>query len=298
MELQLLSSCDIDKHAWDECLYNSAAPFIYASSVYLDAMADNWDGIVAGDYDCIMPIPWRKKFGIKYCYAAPFIQQLGVFGKDAHRQTVDDYIKLLPENFRYGDYAFNYLNAVSNAKPSNNYILSLASRYSATSFFYTDKLKADLSKAAKNPLIYTKATIAEAIDLFCELYSERVINISAKDYSNFYGLCMLKEKEGDLIVRKICLGNQIMAISLLMKDKFRLYNLISCTTKEGRGVQAGHFLYDNLIKEFSQTGLVLDFEGSEIPGIAHFYKSFGAINQPYPKIHFNKLPYLLQLFKR
>ena len=63
-------------------------------------------------------------------------------------------------------------------------------------------------------------------------------------------------------------------------------------------MSAGHFLLDNIIKEFSQTGLVLDFEGSDIPGIEHFYKSFGAINQPYNKIHFNRLPYFLRLLKR
>jgi hypothetical protein len=298
MELQLLSSYNIDKYKWDECLYSSTAPFIYASSAYLDKMADNWDGIIAGNYEYVMPIPWRKKFGIKYCYAAPFIQQLGVFGKNFQQQTVNGFNKFLHENFKYGDYAFNYLNEVEHAQNRNNYTLSLASRYSATSFFYSDKLKADLSKAGKNALEYTHATAAEAIDMFSELYSERVANISQKDYSNLYALCLLKEKENDLIVRKVCAGKETMAINLLMKDKFRMYNLISCTTPEGRHVFAGHFIYDNLIKEFSQSGLVFDFEGSDIPGIAHFYKSFGAINQPYPNIHFNKLPYILQLFKR
>lgn len=298
MELRLVSSSEIDKNKWDECLCNSAAPVIYASTVYLDSMADNWDGIIAGNYEYIMPVPWRKKFGIKYSYAVPFIQQLGVFGKKLHSKTINSFIKILFENFRYGDYAFNNLNVVNSAKSSNNYTLSLASRYSATGFFYSDKLKADLLKASKQGLAYSVATAAEAIDLFCELYSDRIGNISHKEYNNFYRLCVLKEKEGDLIVRKVCYNGQTMAINLLMKDKIRLYNLISCTTPDGRMKHAGHFLYDNLIREFSQTGLILDFEGSDIPGIAHFYKSFGAINQPYSKIHFNRLPYILQLFKR
>ena len=70
------------------------------------------------------------------------------------------------------------------------------------------------------------------------------------------------------------------------------------TQKQGQHALAGHFLYDSLIKEYSQTGLIFDFEGSDIPGIKHFYKSFGAIEQPYSRIHFNRLPYLLQLLKR
>jgi hypothetical protein len=63
-------------------------------------------------------------------------------------------------------------------------------------------------------------------------------------------------------------------------------------------LHAGHLLYDSFIKEFSQTRLVFDFEGSDIPGIEHFFKIYCAINQPYAKIHFNRLPYILRLLKR
>ena len=298
MELQLLPSKNIDKKKWDECLNSSSNPLIYASSAYLDCMADNWDGIVAEDYSFIMPIPWRKKFSIRYCYKVPFIQQLGVFGKILKEDNVTACIKLMFESFRYGDYSFNYLNKVNDGKRCSNYMLSLASNYRSTSFFYSDKLKSDLSKAGKNQLGYQSGNADEAIDLFRELYAERTQGITANDYDNFYRLCNLKERENNLIVRKISLDKNVLAISLLMKDKFRIYNLISCTTQKGRNALAGHFLYDSLIKEYSQTGLIFDFEGSDIPGIKHFYKSFGAIEQPYSSIHFNRLPYLLQLLKR
>jgi len=298
MELQLLPSNKIDKKKWDECLNSSLGPLIYASSAYLDQMADNWDGIVAEDYSFIMPIPWRKKLGIRYCYKVPFIQQLGVFGKTAQEDDIKSCIQLMFAGFRYGDYSFNYQNKCYGGKRCSNYMLSLASNYRSTSFFYSDKLAADLSKAAKNSLQYERGNVDEAIGLFRELYKEKIQGITALDYDNFYRLCYLKEKENNLIVRKISSDKNILSISLLMKDKFRIYNLISCTTQQGRKALAGHFLYDSLIKEYSQTGLIFDFEGSDIPGIKHFYKIFGAIEQPYSQIHFNRLPYLLQLFKR
>jgi hypothetical protein len=245
-----------------------------------------------------MPIPWRKKFGIRYCYKVAFIQQLGVFGKTLQEENVTGCIKLMLGSFRYGDYSFNYLNKFNGGKNCSNYILSLASNYRSTSFFYSDKLKSDLSRAEKNLFEHEEGTADEAIGLFRELYTERIHGLTSNDYNNFYRLCNLKEKENNLIVRKISFDKDILAISLLMKDKFRMYNLISCTTQKGRNVLAGHFLYDSLIKKYSQTGLIFDFEGSDIPGIKHFYKSFGAIEQPYSTIHFNRLPYLLQLLKR
>lgn len=298
MELQLLPSNKIDRKKWDECLNSSSNPLIYASSAYLDHMADNWDGIIAEGYAFIMPIPWRKKFGIKYCYKVPFIQQLGVFGKAVQEDDIKSCIQLMFAWFRYGDYSFNYQNTRNGGKHCSNYVLSLASNYRSTSFFYGDKLTSDLSKAAKNSLQYEHGTADEAMHLFRELYTDRLQGITTNDYDSFYRLCKLKESQNNLIVRKISLDKNILSISLLMKDKFRIYNLISCTTPNGRNALAGHFLYDSLIKEYSQTGLIFDFEGSDIPGIKHFYKSFGAIEQPYTQIHFNRLPFLLKLLKR
>ncbi|HEY1870806.1 MAG TPA: hypothetical protein VGG71_07085, partial [Chitinophagaceae bacterium] len=194
MHLQLLPSHKIDKQKWDTCLNNSSNPFIYASSVYLDHMADNWDGIVGGDYEFIMPVAWRKKFKIKYCYDVPFIQQLGAFGNALRQNELNECIKLMLQSFRYGNYSFNHFNNIEGGKVCNNYMLSLASNYRSTSFFYSDKLKADLSKAVKNSIEYTKAGTDEVIELFRELYAERIPNVTAKDYRNFYALCILKGK--------------------------------------------------------------------------------------------------------
>jgi hypothetical protein len=297
MELTILPSYNIDRSKWDECLYGSMMPFIYASSSYLDNMADNWSGIIGNDYELIMPVPWRKKFRIKYTYSVPFVQQLGVFGKQV-KDAIKDCLKLMLNNFKYGDYSFNHLNKISNAKTSNNYVLSLASDYKATSLFYSEKLKSDLKKTSQHAFEYDEANAEDAIKYFNKLYGERIPDVTAEDYDSLYAFCMLKQKENNLIVRKVSFSKDVLAINLLVKDAYRLYNLLSCTLPEGRNMYAGHFLYDSLIKEFSRTGLVFDFEGSDIPGVAHFYKSFGAINQPYPKIHFNKLPYPLRLFKR
>ena len=71
-----------------------------------------------------------------------------------------------------------------------------------------------------------------------------------------------------------------------------IYNLMMEPHEIARQQSAGAFLYDELIKEFSHSGMMLDFEGSDIPGIEFFYKGFGAVNQPYFKTHINNLIFL------
>ena len=50
------------------------------------------------------------------------------------------------------------------------------------------------------------------------------------------------------------------------------------------------FLIDSVIREFSPSKLVLDFEGSNDPNLARFYKGFGAKEVEYKSLIINRLP--------
>jgi hypothetical protein len=298
MQLEILPSDKIDKEKWDDCILNSNTPLIYATSVYLDCMADNWDGIIAEDYSFVMPVPWRKKYSIRYCYNVPFIQQLGVFGKNLREEDLNELVTNLRKFCKYGDYAFNYSNVISYAAQRNNYILILSAKYEVLKQFYSSNLVTNLSKINKHELKYAEGEANEAISLFRNLYTKRFPHVTTNDYKNFTALCKLKEQENNLVVRKVESENEILSSALFLKDERRFYNLMPSTTEKGRQLSAGHYLFDSLIQEFSHTGMIFDFEGSDIPGVEKFYKSFGAVNQPYFKMHINRLPILLRFFKR
>jgi hypothetical protein len=105
-QIDILPSYQIDKQKWDDCIYKSGHSLIYDQAHYLDALADNWHGIIVNDYDCVMPIPWRKKLGIRYCYDVPFIQQLGYFNRTDetnHTELMDILFRFI----KYGHYNFN-----------------------------------------------------------------------------------------------------------------------------------------------------------------------------------------------
>ncbi len=116
---------------------------------------------------------------------------------------------------------------------------------------------------------------------------------------NFQVLCKQLSEEHMVLVRSVSDKNdELLSIALFLKHNNRLYNLMNSTTGNGRKMESNTFLFDSLIQEFSGTDLILDFEGSDIPGVKSFYEKFGAINQPYTRINFNTLPLPLRLFKR
>jgi hypothetical protein len=299
---QILSSHAIDAAKWDDCIEQSKNGLIYATTDYLNAMADNWSGVIVNDYTMVMPLMWRKKFLIKYCYDVPFLQQSGWFCK--HDSVyAEEIIKVLFSFCSYGDYSFNAANTAvkkyTGIRHCNNYILDLSAGYPAIKEQYAKKLFYDLKKAAKENLLYLDGNIEHAISLYKFLYHTRIPHVREADFKNFLFLCTMLSNKKEVIVKNICKKNgEILATALLLKHAKRLYNIINCTTAYGRKLRANHFLFDNIIKEFSAQSLLLDFEGSDIKGIEHFYTSFGAVNVPYYKLHFNNLAGPLKLFKQ
>ncbi len=299
IEIFTIPSKKIDRVKWDACVSGSPNPLIYAKSFYLDQMSDNWTGLVREDYEAVMPICWRRKLGIKYFYTVPFIQQLGLYS------AIDDafsgsYLAILYWSFDYGDYAFNNMNGrIQNDISCNNYILPLNEDYLTIQKGYSTDLKNNLKKAEKENLIYAKEEIEPAFFLYKKLYHERFPHVREQDFAQFLQLAKYLERSGNAFARKVTNNkNETLATALLLKDENRIYNMMNSIPAAGRKTSANHFLFDNIIWEFSAQPLILDFEGSDIEGIKKFYENFGSINQPYSRVHHNSLSFPLKLLKR
>lgn len=293
---------------WDACIRHSMNRLIYAESVYLDHMAVNWDAIVLNDYEAVMPLPWKKKLGIRYLYQPSFFQQGGIFSRNFVTQDMlNAFIKLASGHFRFAETTLNYACIPDQKSPDfqttlrNNFILSLEDDYTTISGHYSNYIKQRLKRLAKYCLQYKKTDESTAaVRLYKKLYQERLPAFSNKDYLNFSLLCEQYAHSGRLLVREVydTEGNNLLATVLLLKDESRLYNMASSLLPEGKKLLANYFLYDALIREFAGKGLLLDFEGSDVAGIAYFYKKFTDLNQPYPFIRFNLLPAPFKILKR
>ena len=294
--INIVSPNAINAEKWNACIEQSKNPLIYGYTWYLDHMTDNWSGIIINDYEAVMPVPWRKKYGIAYTYDVPFVQQLGGFTNTVFED--DFFVNALLNNFRYGDYNFNYNNNSAALQAKTNYILDLSASHSTLEQYYKNDLLNNLAKASAENLTYKNADFAEAITIYQQLYGRRLINVKTDNYKKLEQVCALLSKDNKVIVRKVTDKNDdTLAIALLLTDGRRLYNLANSITVAGRKKAANHFLFDELIKEFAGSGMTLDLEGSDIPGVKYFYGNFGGINQRYYTLHFNRLPAPLRWLK-
>jgi len=164
---------------------------------------------------------------------------------------------------------------------------------------YRSDLKENIRKAEKLSLVYGHGSVQEAVTHYREQYGSRMQQVQAADYQRFQLLGESLQQKEQCLVRSVRdQEGELLAIALLLKDNRRIYNLMNTTLPGGRNKEANHWLIDRIIQEFSGQPLLLDMEGSELPGVKNFYESFGAVAQPYFHYHDNRLPWPLRLLKR
>ncbi len=280
---------------------------IYARSFYLDAMASNWDALILNDYEAVMPLPWKKKWNIKYLYQPAFIQQLGIFSiKTLTAGQVNFFIATAAEHFKFAETTLNYSNTAEQAgtifqlTQRDNYTLNLNRSYEALHDNYLPSFTKSLRRIRKFEMLYVSSVnYQKTVELYRHLYGNRFRFIDGKIYHHFEDICKVLFRENGLVIRHArSTGNKLLASAILLKDENRLYNIISCITTEGKKLEANYFLYDNIIREFANSALLLDFEGSDIEGVAAFYKKFNPEYEPYPFLKFNTLPSFIKRFKK
>ena len=306
MGLTYTTQSEIDRTKWDDCIIKANNSLIYCQSFYLNNCTDKqWDAIILNDYEAVMPVTYRKKYGIKYLYQPAFLAQAGIFCEyDLSATMVSDFIKIAVSRFKLIEINLNYKNtraAINGANfcLRNNFVLDLKESYETIASGYKSNFRKNLKEAKKHDLSFHAGNnFSETIDLFRRLYSKKMTSVTDQDYEHLEQNCKQLFERNDLVVREVKVGNIIYAAVILLRDKNRLYNIASCITPAGRKNSANYFLYDKIIEEFSASHLKLDLEGSDIKGIADFYKSMNPVNEPYYSLRVNNLPALIKFFKK
>lgn len=296
MSIRLLTRNDIDAARWNIVVEACPNGLVYATTAYLDRMTDQWNGIVIDNYRAVMPIPFREKWGIKYVCQVPFIQQLGLIGTYQVPELMEC-IQIMQQAFRYGYYPFNFLNHPEASVVAKNYILDLAPNYQTLFNGYRNDHKRNLQWDRIRQLEYRQTdSVDEAIHLYKELYHHKFQHVPTHSFEKL--MRFAQDRPNQAIAREARENGELLSAILVLKDNKRIYTVVSATTEEGKKTAANRFLLDRLIREFAGTAFLLDFEGSDLPGVAEYYEGFGALLQPYPTLQWNHLPLPIRWLKK
>ena len=301
-QIKYLQHKEIDKAIWDVCITNSPNGLIYGYSFYLDCMARHWDALVLGDYEAVMPLTWNKKYGFYYMYQPAFTASLGVFGKNLTKELIHDFVNTFPSKFKLVEISLNSGNIVGDPKSfsllRSNYILHLNRSYEELYKGYRDNHKRNITKAFQLGCRVSKEI---AVDEIIQLNKEQLQNVDGtkpEDYPNFKKLYEFLKTRGQAKTYAIVdPKNKVLASAVFFFSLNRAYYIMVGNHPDGKTIGASHALIDSFIKDHADQNLILDFEGSDIRNLAFFYSGFGAIEEIYPALKINRLPFYVKWMK-
>jgi hypothetical protein len=274
----------LDRSRYDACIAAAANGMPYAFSWYLDVMTNQWEALVLGDYEAVMPLPWNAKLlGFRQVYLPFFCQQLGVFATEAPAPgLVGDFLKAIPRSYLRVQLCLNEKNEAPDLpgwrfRRRPNYLLDLNRPWETLEAGYAKSLKKRLRKARE---VFRLAEAPLSPEALSALYQGQVghkVECPPAAYRRFERVMHEAIGRGCGRIRAAIDGDgHIHAAGFFLQSHNRLINVFGTSTEKGKEQHAMHFLLDALIRQHAGQPWLLDFEGSSIPSIAYFFGSFGA----------------------
>lgn len=300
--IQYIPNKEIDKTKWDECITQASNGLIYAYSWYLDTMCRNWDALVWNNYEAVMPLTQNRKYGIDYLYQPWFCASLGIFSKKIISQELTaDFLKAIPEKFKYVDIYLNHNNLFSiqdfPMTVRSNYVLKLDASYEEIAAGYRTNLKRNIKKAEAASLnIRTDIPVKAILDL-AQSTLQRISPIRDEEVGLFEELYKSVQQHQRTESIGIYLKDELMASAVFFFSHKRWYYILVGNHPNGKTMGASHYLIDRFIHTHAGEDCLLDFEGSDVGNLAFFYSSYGASEEKYPALRMNRLPKLLRWLK-
>ncbi len=303
--INYLKHSEIDKARWDDCILSSFNGNIYAYSWYLDIVHEEWEALVEGDYQRVMPLTVRKKYGITYFFQPFFTQQLGVFSVDIlNPSIIDSFISMIPSHIKVVDINFNNLNKIDgehyNISLNNNYLLDLISDYPKIVQSYSKNTKRNLKKGVKSNLTFMKGIKPEqVISLFRNNRGKEITKWNDSNYLILRRLMyMAIHKSMGFTCGVYTEYNELCCGAFFLKNNNQLTFLFSGANESARNLGALTFLIDTVIKRNSPGDRIFDFEGSNNENLARYYKGFGAKKSTYTTLKVNRLNSITKLLMK
>ena len=294
--MKLLPREEIDEQRWDNCVISS--PFFrhYALTYYMDSACEFWMGLLDEDYSWVWPVP-IKKFPVSRVYQPLLSQQLGPYGASIDGQVVQNGLLFLKRHFAHiriklND-QFQQSQLIGELEQHQNFELDLSLPYTIKG--YNRTVQSNLKKSEKAKLTIQSSNDFDSWCVETFKHSKGIEINALKD--DFYiqvenVFKAFAERDSALCFTAFSEAEKVAQV-LVLNSNNRLLFLFSASNIIGKQFGTMHAIVDAIIKEYSGRPFVLDFEGSNDPGLAYFYGGFGAEHKVYLQLTESRLKWPL-----
>ncbi len=296
--ITIVTHNNINRDKWEACIMSAPNGRIYARYDFLNHLCKNWDALIYNDYEAVMPLTANRKYFISYLFQPFFCASLGVFGKNIDEQLLYIFLKTIPSKYKYWDIYLNcgnvYFLPEFEFKIRHNYFLDLDKNYNELFNNFSKNHQRNIKKGSAE-LTVKKSIPIESVVNVAKKQSKRYSNIKSHHFENFSNLFQFWLRYHKCETYGVFDKDQLVSAAAFLFDEKRAYYLLVGNEETGRSKSASHTLINRFIEDHANTGITLDFSGSNITSIADFYKGFGGIEENYVALKCNKLSSLLSI---
>lgn len=231
----------------------------------------------------LFPFAYKKNWGIKTIYRPPFVQK---FYLDESLRS-NEIAEFLTAEYPCGHIQLNadIESTCWQKEKKTNYILSLDHDYHHMLKLCSDHHRRNINKANASNLTFVCSDVWENHYLDFILRHHKPIDnrthFNAGLIKDFIQSGLEQGKAKLFLVKNA--KAELLLLSVFLFDQQRIIYSLAASTKQGYECRAMYFLFSELIKKYTNNHYVLDFEGSNIKGIADFFKGFGA----HPEVYYS-----------
>ena len=299
-DIYFLSHNQIDKIKWDHTISESVCSLIYARSWYLDISNPGWEALIYGDYEYIMPLPVKFKFGLKYIVQPVLTKQLGIFSStDISPEIIDKFLKILLKRFKYIRLNLNRCNNLINAsdvviRKYLNHEIDLSAGYGNISKNYKRRAIRNIKKGNETGLEFREINDGMNAVEFCYGEIEQRHNIKKEKEILFYKN-LISSGKATFKYYGSYFQNSLLAVCIFIFDANRIYFMTTGSNEEGKQLSASFHLIDSFLQKYAGNDKILDFTGSSLKNIQFFNEGFGAVPFSYQYIQYTNYKFPLNL---
>lgn len=292
--MQILNRNQIEDDRWDQSILSSACPQVYAATYYLDsATRRKWKGLVFDDYKAVMPI-FEKNFIFYKKIVQPIIsQQHGLYLSTEHFKMRETYLKLaldyIVKNYKNAHIMLNECNWIVFPKevqilPRTNFVLELDRSYEKIFATYSKTLRNNIRKNMGMHIEEGFWNVHQLVDFYKTNMKKKVKWPTRKEdnIKNLFHTLLHKGLAKIYTVKDA--EEKVMAAGFFVEFGNRIVYIFGSSNLEGMNANAMSILIDHIIQTHAGRKMYFDFEGSDLPGVKEFFKSFGPEERKYPQV--------------
>lgn len=279
-----LKRSEIDDTTWNERVLACDEFRHYYLTYYLDACCE-WMAWVDESANCFWPLPIKQR-PFPQVYQPLLIQQLGPVPchndsqawLDSHWQELER--KFWRVNVKFHD---RLKQLGSDVELHQNLELKLDQGYDELKRNYNASTKSNLRKFRKSgaAIVVSDAYSSECVEQFRADKGAAIPQLDDNFYADVENIFKAFLSRGQATTWHAEIDGVRLATAMILQTNGRMLNFFTHATIEGKKVGAMHGVLNAIFERHAGSARCFDFEGSNDPNLAFFYRGFGAEDKIY-----------------